>query len=137
MVENIKAIALYFPVGFFYAFKLFWTFPFAAGYYYMKEKDTKQLIFFALVLLGTLAQLLLASDTSRLIGLAFPLLIFGAMKLVEKWGTEIFLKRTFYIILINFLIPQFYVGQSVMIPFYPLPLSWILKHFYGIETWIG
>lgn len=135
--ENIKSIATYFPIGFFYAFKLFWLFPLVAVYYYWKEKNRKQLLLFALIMLGALSQLLFASDTSRLIGLAFPILLFSGMKIKQQWGTTLFLKRTFYLVLINFLVPQFYVGQSVMIRFYPLPSSLILKYFFGIDTWVG
>lgn len=135
--ENIKSIALYLPIGFFYAFKLFWLLHLFAVYYYWKEKNNPQLLFFTLIMLGTLGQLLVASDTSRLIGLAFPIILFSAIKLKQVLRTELFLKRTFYLILINFLIPQYYVGQSEMIRFYPLPSSLILKHFCGIETWEG
>ena len=135
--ENIKSLADYFYVGFFYAFKLFWLFPLFAVYYFWKEKNKQQLVFFALLLIGVLGQLLVASDTSRLIGLAFPMIIYSAIKVKEQWGMELFFKRTFYLLLLNFLIPQFYVGQSVMIRFYPLPSSLILKHFFGIETWVG
>lgn len=123
--ENIKSIVVYFPIGFFYAFKLFWLFPMLAIYYLWKEKNQQQLLFYTLLIVGVLSQLLFASDTSRLIGLAFPVILFSALKIKQQWGTELFLKRTFYLILINFLIPQYYVGQSVMIRFYPLPSSLI------------
>lgn len=135
--ENIKSIAIYFPIGFFYAFKLFWLFPMFAIYYLWKEKDRQQLLFYTILLVGILSQLLFASDTSRLMGLGFPLILFSALKIKQQWGRELFLKRTFYIILINFLIPQYYVGQSAMIRFYPLPSSLILKYCFGIETWVG
>jgi hypothetical protein len=137
ITDNIKSIAAYFPIGFFYAFKLFWVFPLLAIYYYWKQKDRQQLVLFALILMGALGQLLLASDTSRLIGLAFPMVIVAAVKVKEQWGTERFLKFSFYLILLNFLIPHYYVGQSVMIRFYPWPSSLILKYFYGIETFVG
>ncbi len=135
--ENIKSIAIHFPIGFFYAFKLFWLFPVFAIYYLWKEKNQQQLMLYTILTLGVLSQLLFASDTSRLIGLAFPVILFSASKIKQQWGTELFLKRIFYLILINFLIPQYYVGQSVMIRFYPLPSSLILKYFGGIETPVG
>jgi hypothetical protein len=128
--ENIKSIALYFPIGFFYTFKLFWLFPIFAIYYFWKEKNQQQLFFYTILIVGVLSQLLVASDTSRLIGLAFPLILFSGLKIKQQWGTELFSKRTFYLILINFLIPQYYVGQSVMIRFYPLPSTLIYKYFF-------
>jgi hypothetical protein len=130
--ENVKSISAYFSIGFFYTFKLFWLFPFLAIYYYWKEKNGQQLLLFAMILIGALGQLVVASDTSRLIGLAFPVILFSAVKIKQQWGTELFLKRCFYLILINFLIPQYYVGQSVMIRFYPLPSSLITKYFFGV-----
>lgn len=135
--QNINSITSHIGIGCFYSFKLFWLIPLIAIYYYWKEKNWQQLILFFLIIFGSLGQLIIASDTSRLMGLAFPAILFGAVKLKEQWGKEVFLRRTFYLILFNFLIPQFYVGQSVMIPFYPLPVSIILKYFYGIETWVG
>ncbi|MFN3402572.1 MAG: hypothetical protein ACK40G_00665 [Cytophagaceae bacterium] len=134
---NILSIYQFFPVGFFYAFKLFWIFPILGFYYLVKERKNEYVLLFLLVLAAALGQLILASDTSRLIGLAFPLVIAGAVIVKQKWGEQVFLSRTAWLILINFLVPQFYVGQSVMILFYPLPVSWFLKQFLGIETWIG
>jgi hypothetical protein len=136
-MENIKTIAAYFPVGFFYAFKLFWILPILAFYHYWREKNIQIIILWLLILAAALGQLLIASDTSRLIGLAFPLIIFSAFKMHHVWGQAVFQKRVFYLLIFNFLIPQYYVGQSTMIPFYPLPVSWYLRHYCGIETWIG
>lgn len=130
--ENIKSIINYFPIGFFYAFKLFWLFPAFAIYYFWKEKNYQQLLFYTICIVGVLGQLVFASDTSRLIGLAFPIILFSALKIKQQWGTELFLSRTFYLIIINFLIPQYYVGQSVMIPFYPLPSSIISNCFFSM-----
>lgn len=135
--ENINTVASHFYVGVFYAFKLFWLFPLSAIYYYWKEKNNSQLLLFLFIIIPSLSQMLLASDTSRFVGTAFPAILFGAIKLKQQWGTELFLKRTFYLILINFLIPQYYVGQAIMIRFYPLLSSFLLKYFWGIETWVG
>jgi len=137
IVENVKTIAPCFFIGLFYSFKLFWLFPLIAIYVSWNKKNRHQLILFSLLFFGVLLQLLFASDTSRLIGLAFPLIIFSSVKVLQFWGRDLFLKRTFVLILINFLVPQYYVGQSTMIKFYSLPSSYILKHYFGIETWIG
>lgn len=130
--ENIKTIAACSGAGIFYAFKLFWIFPAVAAYHYWKEKNRQQLLLFFFIISGALGQLLVASDTSRLLALAFPLILFSAIKLKEVYGTTLFTKYTFYLIIINFFIPQFYIGQSVMIPFYPLPVSLALNYCFGI-----
>lgn len=132
--ENIKTIVAYSGVGVFYAFKLFWIFPLLAAYHYWKEKNWQYLLLFLLILWGALSQLLVASDTSRLMGLAFPLILFSALKLKDVYGSSMFTKGTFYLLLVNFCVPQFYVGQSVMIPFYPLPVSLVMRYCFGIET---
>lgn len=134
---NVNTVGSYFYVGVFNAFKLFWIFPLFAFYFYWKEKNLKQLLFYIIVISCVFSQMLLASDTSRFIGQAFPLIIFGALKLKEQWGKELFSKFTFYLILINFLIPQYYVGQSVMVRFYSIPSTLIFKYFLGIETWVN
>jgi len=137
ILENVNTVASHFLIGVFYAFKLFWLVVLFAMYYYWKEKNNQQLLLFVFIILPSFGQMLLASDTSRFVGSAFPAILFGAVKLKQQWGSELFLKRIFYLVLVNFLIPQYYVGQATMIPFYPLPLSLILKHFFGIETWVG
>lgn len=137
IIENIHTVASHFYVGIFYAFKLFWLIPLCAIFYYWKEKNKEQLLVFFLIIIPSLSQMLMGSDTSRFVGSAFPAIIFGAAKLKQQWGTELFLKRIFYLVLFNFLIPQYYVGQATMIRFYPLPSSLVLKYFFGIETWIG
>ncbi len=124
--ENISSLISCFYVGVFYAFKLFWLYPIIASYYYFQENNKKQLLFYFLIISGALSQMIVAYDTSRLMGLAFPLVIFSAIKINEKWGTELFIKRTFFLILVNFLIPQFCVWQSTMTRFYSLP-TYLLK----------
>lgn len=137
IIGNIKTVASHFYVGFFYAFKLFWILPLLAFYYYWKERNIEKMFLLVIIVACSMAQVLLGSDTSRFIGSAFPVILFAAIELREQWGIQLFIKRISYLILFNFLIPQYYVGQAVMIRFYPLPSSLILKYIFGIETWVG
>jgi hypothetical protein len=134
---NVDAIKDCFFVGFFYSFKLFWIFVILALYKILKTKQFQYVTWALIYLVGVLGQLLLASDTSRLIGLAFPIILFSFIYLSKTWNENKFNKLTLAIIVLNLLIPQYYVGQSTMIRFYSLPASLILKYFYGIETWVG
>ena len=114
-LNHIKKLFL---LGFFEAFKLFWLLPILAIVYELKQKRNSLLIATVLIIGGTLLQLLIASDTSRLIGLAFPVILFGAFTMKKKWG-EAFAKRLWILILINLFIPSYYIGQEYIIPFPP------------------
>jgi hypothetical protein len=107
-----------FPLGVFEAFKLFWLLPVLALFNYKKLQENYFLIAFVLIMTGTFLQLLIASDTSRLIGLAFPAILLGAFTMKEKWG-EKFSARIWLMIGINLLIPSCYVGQETIIPYSP------------------
>lgn len=107
-----------FPLGFFQAFKLFWLMPLLAIIYFAKQKNNFFLLSFVLIMAGTLLQLLIASDTSRLIGLAFPVILLGSFAMKEKWG-EKFSSRLWLLVLVNLFIPSCYVGQEVIVPYAP------------------
>ena len=119
-----------FPLGVFEAFKLFWLIPVLALIYYQKQKQKQNsfLIAFILIMTGTLLQLLIASDTSRLIGLAFPVILMGAFGMKEKWG-ENFSSRLWLLVLINLFIPSCYVGQELIVPYTPYILQLFSSFF--------
>lgn len=135
--ENVKTVASHFGAGVFNAFKLFWLIPVWAGYRWWKEGDRPRTLLLLAIIVLSMSQMLMGSDTSRFMGMAFPVIILGALKLREAWGEQLFLKRMFFLFLLNASVPQYYVGQSTMIRFYSLPASWLLKHVFGIETWVG
>lgn len=114
-LNNIKKLFL---LGFFEAFKLFWLLPVLAIMYERKQKINSLLIATILVIGGTLLQFLIVSDTSRLIGLAFPVILLSAYIMKEKWK-DAFAKRLWLLILINLFIPSCYIGQEYIIPFPP------------------
>ena len=114
-LNNIRKLFL---LGFFEAFKLFWLLPILALIYERKQKRNSLLISSVLIIGGTLLQLTIASDTSRLIGLAFPVILVSAYIMKEKWGTA-FSNRLWLLILINLFIPSCYIGQEYIIPFRP------------------
>jgi hypothetical protein len=117
-----------FPLGVFEAFKLFWLLPLLALLYYRKQKKNYFLISFVLIVAGTCLQMLIASDTSRLIGLAFPVILLGAFAMKEKWG-EKFSSRLWLLVLINLFIPSCYVGQEVIVPYTPYIFQWLSSIF--------
>ncbi|GAK49572.1 hypothetical protein U14_00795 [Candidatus Moduliflexus flocculans] len=131
---NLWAIAKLLPIGIFEAFRLCWGIPLIAGIYFFKDKRHKEMLFIILVPICASLQLCIASDTSRLMGLAFPCILFGAKYLKDYWKEE-FTKRVWLVIGFNFLIPVYYVGQKHMIPFFPLPVSIIAYYLLNLDLW--
>lgn len=122
------------PIGVFEAFRLFWIIPISAAGILWKHKKHPQACWIGLVVLCVGLQLLLASDTSRLIGLAFPAVLFGAKVLREHLKIISFERLLWLLILLNFIVPVYYVGQQSMYPLYPLPVSLILQAL-GVDAW--
>jgi len=121
------------PVGIFMAFKLFWLFPILAVLHFRKKSvlgGGHELMGFFLLFFGVLSQLIIAYDLSRLICLAFPLILLGAETTRNAWGTMLFNKRLWIIITLNFLVPTYLIGA--LEPTYMKPLIVEL-----IQNWIG
>lgn len=135
MIHCWNTVARYLPLGFFEAFKLFWFFPMAAFLQLVVTKQMREAIWLCLVVTCASAQLLFATDTSRLLCLAFPAILMGAKRVRSLWGRDMFVRRLWLIIGLNFLVPQYYIGQSTAIPFYPLPVSLVLKFVFGVDAW--
>jgi len=132
---NISRIARFFSWGCFEAFKLFWFFPLLTCFEFFVLGRYRDIMHLALIILCAMFQLILASDTSRLMGLAFPSILFSAMALKELWGSNHFKKWIWLVIILNFFVPQYYVGQECGIPFLPSPISVILKYCIGFDPW--
>ena len=133
--ENFSLIYKLLPLGVFMTFKLFWFIPLFAGYLLYKKKDYRTLFTIFLILFCDFVQLLFSSDTSRILCLGFPAIILSLIKLKENYSDCFFKKGLLIIVLISFIVPQYYIGQEFAIPFYPLPVSLILKHFGYVTAW--
>lgn len=137
-MQNIQItaqlVARLLPIGIFEAFKLFWGFPFFAFLYLLRKKNYLQALWIFLVVLCAGLQLLIAHDTSRLIGLAFPCILFGAQVVRDELKSDLFEKKLWTVIGLNFLVPTYYVGLEIMIPFLPLPVS-LLLNWLGVDSW--
>jgi len=131
---TLRVIASFAPWGVFQGFKLFWFLPIAAAAALWQRGRTMELILLALPVGGALAQLVLASDTSRLMGIAFPAVLLSLAPLREHWGAR-FGERLWALILLNFLVPQYYVGQNLAIYLIPLPVSLFMRAALGVDPW--
>jgi hypothetical protein len=130
-----ESIAKMLPIGVFMSFKLFWCLPLIAIVIRLRRRDYKTSVLIALPILGALAQLLVAEDTSRLLGLSFPSILLACSVLRDEWGEPVFSKRLLVIFLWNLLVPQYYVGQERIVPMIPLPISLATWLLFDVDPW--
>ncbi len=118
---NTKYLFHFLPAAVFYAFKLFWFFPL---YVIMKMTSEKKFGFPLLIIFivaCVTSQLIIAADYTRMMSLAFPVIIISAEKVREWWGTEKFIRLSLMLILFNFFILQYYVineGLTALFPWF-------------------
>jgi len=121
--NNVASIFDLMPIGIFMAFKLLWLLPIMAFTYLLREKNYCQALWFILVPTLACGQLLIARDTSRLMGLAFPCILCGAKVMRDQVGKDLFKRKLWILIGLNLLVPTYYVGSGSMVPFWPLPVT--------------
>jgi hypothetical protein len=117
------------------AFKAFWFIPVVA----LMTADRGQkmytfALFFWMFFAGA-GQLICANDTSRHLGHSFPMILYALeMLLARKEVRNGVLEVLVLLVLVNFFVPQHYIGQQTAYPFLPLPVSLFLWVF-GLEPW--
>jgi hypothetical protein len=122
-------------LGLFMAFKLLWVIPIFAALDLAVKKRRVELFDLSLAVLCGLATMLITSDSSRLPALAFPAVLIGAAQLRETVMTPPrFLRVLLVLVVLNLFVPQYYVGQSKPIVFFPLPVALVLKAC-GSDPW--
>jgi hypothetical protein len=128
---NVRGVWL----GLFMAFKLLWFIPLLAGLQLWLEKKRVELFDVSLSVFCGLSTLLITSDESRLPALAFPALLMGGLVLRRQLSTPPrFARWLVALVLVNLLLPQYYVGQSKPIVFFPTPVALVLKAC-GYNPW--
>jgi hypothetical protein len=122
------------PIGVFEAFRLFWFIPICAVALLIKRNLYGRAFWILLVVVCVSLQLLIANDTSRLIGLAFPAVLMGTLVLKTHLSAVPFERGIWLLIILNFFVPVYYVDRGSMCPFLPLPVSLILRAI-GVDAW--
>lgn len=122
-------------LGIFMAFKLFWALPILAAREARGRGDRAALAALALPVAGALASLAVGTDTSRLVGLAFPSILLAALALRGRTLEGRPFREWLWILIgWNLLVPQYYVGQSWAFVFFPLPVTVVLEMVFGFDT---
>lgn len=134
--DNIKHVinAIYrmLPLGIFMTFKLFWVLPVLSVIKDWKNNNYFNAFIIIFIIFLNFSQLLVASDTSRTLSLGFLAIILGARQIKKYYSSEIYLKILMALIGLNFLVPQYYIGQEGVRPFFMVPIS-ILFQFFGLN----
>lgn len=133
--KNWMFIFRYAGFGIFEAFKIFWCLPMLA--LLAAPRGTRISLSIALMLMcaAGVGQLLISHDTSRHVGHAFPMLLYSLEIILRRrdWRNRVE-EWLVILVLVNFLVPQYYVGQQNIWPFLPSPVSYILWLF-GFNPW--
>jgi len=127
-------------LGLFMVFKLCWLIPVFAGLDLFVKKRRIQLFDLSLAVFCGVATLLITSDVSRLPAMAFPAILGGAAVLRKQTAAPPRFARALWVLVaLNLLVPQYYVGQSKPIVFFPLPVALVLKAagYNPWEDWLG
>ena len=125
-------------LGVFMAFKLLWWFAFAGALACWRGGRRGRAAWFGLVCVCAAAQLVFATDTSRLLGLAFPAVLAGAYVMRDR-DPAAFPRVLWTLLAYNLLVPQYYVGQDLALPLFPVPVTlgiW-LSGRWPFDLWWG
>ena len=133
-MNNLQNVAGYLFIGIIGAFRLFWVLPLLAIYHLWgvvgRRREAAWLI---LVIVCALAQLLFAHDITRLVGLAFPAVLFGAWEMRRVWGRKLFIKRLWLLIMINVLFLPNFMFSWKYDPLPSLPVVVIYEHLLDFK----
>ncbi len=100
--------------GLFFAFKLFWIYPISVLVNELKYRRNKLVLVFILIAIPVMGQLIIAYDVTRLLCLLFPVLLISIYQVKENMKGYTFIKIGFLLILVNFLIPQYFASSYAL-----------------------
>src|SRR5258706_1134065 len=108
----IKDTLTSFPIGAFYSFRLLWFFPVYALFKLWRQKENQLTYVILFIIVFTSAQLFISFDCTRLFCLAFPAILLSAEYLKKIWGTEYFRSFSMKLLLFNFLLIPYLIGDN-------------------------
>ena len=124
----------YWGLGLFSTLKLFWAIPLLAGLAMWQAGERRQVISMLLLLGCVFSQLIIAYDSSRMLTLAFPVVLMGLTYLFATNAYD-FRRWAGFLLLGNFLVPQLYTAASTIETMHSLPGNILSILFQGREVW--
>lgn len=130
--DNAERIRHTWALGAFQAFKLAWLLPAAGLAVAVRERRLAEAALLLAIVAAAAAQLALAEDVTRLLGLAFPAVLLGARRLHESWG-EARTGRLLWILWgLGLLVPQVTVFGPRVVRLHSLPYTIYMQLVHGI-----
>ena len=131
--RNLADVMRHPVLGIFSSYRLAWLVPLAAAWRLARAGAHRINALMLLIVACAAAQLVVAADVSRLMGLAFPAFLIAAEVLHRLWGHEGFARRLWLLLLVNLLIPPAMVSLGGRITvFYPLPVTVFVQFVFGV-----
>lgn len=116
----------YHGLGIFSVFKIMWILPVLAVHGLIAERRYRELLAIALIFAGSYVQIFIASDSSRLMTMAFMIM---PLSLGFLWEQNRYKVRSWmgWVILANLAVPNVYTAQKIVEVWQSLP-----QHFIGL-----
>ncbi len=108
----LRQVARAYPLGLFSAFKLFWALPVVACFLALRQRSYLMFALILMPIICSVAQSLIALDTSRMLAMSFPSLLMAILFLREKLNERNLAAFMILITLLNFALPQIYVTSN-------------------------
>ena len=121
-------------LGLFSVFKLLWCIPILAGIDLWRRGARSDVYSMVLLTICGLSQLLVAVDSSRMLTLAFPVVLIG---LLHLFRTNAFSFRNWagYLLVGNLLVPQLYTGSHIVLIMESIPGKFLTYLIRGEGSW--
>ncbi|MCX6295970.1 MAG: hypothetical protein NTX97_07870 [Bacteroidetes bacterium] len=118
--HNFMVILPLIPAGLFFAFKLFWLYPTLMIVENIKTRSYKSTIVVLAIIIPVIVQLIIAYDVTRMLCLLFPAILISAEVFRERKGTGKFTRIGLWLLLLNFLVLQYFVSSYSIHPLLPI-----------------
>lgn len=118
--HNFLGILPLIPAGLFFSFKLFWIYPILMIIHNLKIKSYRLTLLLMTIIIPVLVQLIIAYDVTRMLCLLFPAILISAEEYRIHKGTDVFTKTGMWIMLLNFLVLQYFVSSYSIHPLLPI-----------------
>ncbi|MBW1959573.1 MAG: hypothetical protein JRI63_13805 [Deltaproteobacteria bacterium] len=121
-------------LGLFTVFKALWIFPAVALVSFKRSKLNVHIAMAILILLGSLAQLFIAYDSSRMLSMSFMVMII-LLEHLFKNDTFFFRSWVVFILILNLFVPQLYTASHVVETMHSTFSKIFMKVYLGNEGW--
>jgi hypothetical protein len=119
IVKNLGRVDGLVPLGTIEAFRSLWFFPLLAVINAWRIRAWRSSLWIAAVVGSAGLQIVFAHDVSRLMGMAFPAVLFGAELFGERYGEKTLTLWLWLAVIINLALPAYDITPAGMIPLLP------------------